>query len=741
MNKRIKMRTLLIGGIITLFFIVIMGKVFWIQVIDSSFWRTYATENIWSRKEELPASRGKIMDRNGDVLADNAPAYNVILNPKAINDSKLQDQVVEGLHKILGKPANELLTLVNAKQPKNGKFYSYREVRSEGWMIDQDTKTQVDQLIVQIKADYKQKTKKKLVDAGISFKTTEKRSYPKTTMAAHVLGYINRQGDPVYGVESSFNKVLAGADGFISYQSDKQGVKIPKTKEVYQAPKDGSDIKLTIDDTIQFFTETAMKKAFDRLKPISMTVIAADPKTMEILGMANMPTYDPNKFYANVDPKNFINHALSSTYEPGSTFKIVTLAGVVQEGLFNPNATYQSGSIHIPGYKTPLYDVKRDGWGTLTYLQGVKHSSNVAFVKMGFEMLGKERLLQYIHNFGFGVKTGIDLPLENKGIINPQRDIEYATTTFGHGITVTPIQQVAAVAAVANGGMLLKPQIVKSTIDPTTGKVTPVEQSPGRRVLDSAKAKEVSSYLEQVVSDAKIGTGHKAYIEGYRVAGKTGTAVKPKTNGEAGYDYSKQVISFIGYAPVEDPKILVLVVIDQPASDLVSGGRDAAPVFKEIVEQSLQYMQVKKTNVKESQQQQKEAATAPNLKGNLLKEAKSDLDKREVEYVVLGKGGKIIGQYPDAGTVLTSAQRMYLLTEDSKTMEMPDFTGQSLRDVTQILTFLNVEVAASGEGYVTSQKVAMVDGKRRVTLQLKPPEPSTIPTKTSSSTSDKDENP
>ncbi|MNK17488.1 Stage V sporulation protein D [compost metagenome] len=462
-----------------------------------------------------------------------------------------------------------------------------------------------------------------------------------------------------------------------------------------------------------------MKEAYAKLKPISMTVIAADPNTMEILGMANMPTFNPNEYWKEEYKNNFRNHALASTYEPGSTFKIVTLAGAVQEGLFNPNATYMSGHIKIPGYKTPLYDVKHEGWGPLTYLQGVKHSSNVAFVKLGYEMLGKERLLNYIKSFGFGQKTGIELSGEAKGIVNPQRDIEYATTTYGHGITVTPIQQVAAVAAVANGGKLLEPHIIKE-IDPPTGAPEVTQPKVVRQVISPDKAKEVGSYLEQVVSDQKIGTGRHAYIPGYRVAGKTGTAVKPKTNGEAGYDYTKQVVSFIGYAPVNDPKILVLVVIDEPQDSDLGGGTAAAPVFKKIVSQTLEYMGVPKSNVAADEPSETTTA-APDLKGMQLRDAKSSLTKKGISFETLGKGSKVISQYPKAGTMMSSAQRVFLLTEESKAMEVPDLTGVSLRDAMEILTLMQVSVSVDGEGYVASQKVTKTGGKRSVLLTLQPP--------------------
>ncbi|MNX45001.1 Stage V sporulation protein D [compost metagenome] len=714
MDKRIKLRTLLIGGLVTLFFLVIIGKVFWLQIVQGSFWEAYGKDNLWSRNQVITATRGEITDRNGDALAINAPAYTVAINPKVILKYGLEDEVVQGLSKLLNKPESEIKVLLHSKN-KKGENFDQVEVRNEGWKIDQELKDKVAALSDQIKNNHKPK----LAASGITFLEEQKRYYPKNTLAAHILGYTDREGIAITGLEKKYDNILHGVDGSIKYESDRKGVKLTKAEEVYKAPKDGSNIKLTIDDTIQYYIEDAMKEAYAKLKPISMTVIAADPNTMEILGMANMPTFNPNEYWKEEYKNNFRNHALASTYEPGSTFKIVTLAGAVQEGLFNPNATYMSGHIKIPGYKTPLYDVKHEGWGPLTYLQGVKHSSNVAFVKLGYEMLGKERLLNYIKSFGFGQKTGIELSGEAKGIVNPQRDIEYATTTYGHGITVTPIQQVAAVAAVANGGKLLEPHIIKE-IDPPTGAPEVTQPKVVRQVISPDKAKEVGSYLEQVVSDQKIGTGRHAYIPGYRVAGKTGTAVKPKTNGEAGYDYTKQVVSFIGYAPVNDPKILVLVVIDEPQDSDLGGGTAAAPVFKKIVSQTLEYMGVPKSNVAADEPSETTTA-APDLKGMQLRDAKSSLTKKGISFETLGKGSKVISQYPKSGTMMSSAQRVFLLTEESKAMEVPDLTGVSLRDAMEILTLMQVSVSVDGEGYVASQKVTKTGGKRSVLLTLQPP--------------------
>lgn len=360
--------------------------------------------------------------------------------------------------------------------------------------------------------------------------------------------------------------------------------------------------------------------------------------------------------------------------------------------------------------------------GEISFLEGVKRSSNVAFVKLGFEMLGQDRLMKYIHDFGFEEKTGIDLPGEVSGRVTPQYSVEYATLAYGHGkVQVTPIEQLTAVAAIANGGKLLVPHVIKEISNPNTGEITVTEPEVVRQVITEESARETGSYLEQVVSDQNIGTGRHAYIEGYRVAGKTGTAIKVE-----GQDYvkSKVLVSFIGYAPVNDPKIAVIVIIDEPNVE-VGGGTAAAPVFKEIVSQSLQYMGVPKTVVG-SAASTKVTKTAvvqrstPALTGKSVKEARELLLDQGYDFETVGSGTSVVSQYPEANTLLASGQRIYLLSQQGEQAAIPDLKGQSLRDALEVLNLLKVKISVEGEGYVTEQTVSTENGKKLVQLKLNP---------------------
>ncbi|MHA6530295.1 penicillin-binding transpeptidase domain-containing protein [Paenibacillus sp. BAC0078] len=718
MVKRIKLRTLFIGGCITLFFLVLIARVFWIQILHGEYYQGEAAKQ-WAHTSIIKAVRGEIEDRNGNVLASDVPAYTVVVDPEVIAERGIGEEVIEGLNKLLGKPVDELKKLIEAKDDK-GKYLKNREIRNEGWKISKELADKVDAFNKELAKEHK------IQETGVGLVTEQKRYYPKDTLAAHILGYTDRDGKAIMGLEKYFDKQLKGTDGELLYQSDGKGIKLPDSNDTYQPVVNGNNFKLTIDSTIQYYIERAMKTAYDKYKPKSMSVIAADPNTMEILGMANMPTFNPNEYWDTKDAGGFYNHAIKSRYEPGSTFKIVTLAGAVQEKLFNPDATFQSGQIYIKGYKKPLHDINRVGWGKISFLEGVKRSSNVAFVKLGYEMLGQDRLKQYINEFGFNEKTGIDLPGETIGIVNPDPNIasENATLAYGHGkVLVTPIQQLTAVSAIANGGKLMVPHVVKEITDPNTGKTTVTQPEVVRQVISKESARETGGYLEQVVADQVKGTGRHAYIEGYRVAGKTGTAIKVQGKD---YDRNKVLASFIGYAPVNDPKIAVIVIIDEP-QDGEGGGAAAAPIFKEIVSQALPYMGVPKVVPDSKDSSDKtvkstvsEQRSAPDLTGKTMQAARQLLIDQGYDFEAVGEGTTVVSQYPEKGTLLASGQRIYLLGQQGDKPVIPDLRGQSLRDALEILSLLKVGIAIEGEGYVSQQTQGIKNGKTLVTLALKP---------------------
>ena len=712
MKKKIKLRSLFIGGCITLFFVGLLFRLYYIQVIQSPELMARA-QVVWQDGRELEPTRGEILDRTGNVLAQDAAAYTVAVNPRLIHSRGEAKEITDTLAPILGMTEpeqwQELYDKITSKN-KNGEYLVQKEIRNEGWKVDPEIRKQ----IIQAFGD-----ENRMKARGVYLIEEQKRYYPANELAAHVLGYVDKDGNPKAGVEYRYHQYLKGEPGKIVSEKDALGYELPNADVVYQPVVHGDHIRLTIDQNIQVFMEQALRSAYEKYKPKAMMAIAVNPKTMEILGMANLPTYNPNRYWES--PDNMTNMAVLSTFEPGSTFKIVTLAAAVEEGLFDPDATFESGSIRVPG--AVFHDHNYTGWGEITYLEGLKRSSNVAFIKLGYEMLGKEKLMEYIQAFGFGQPVGVDLPGESSGDIGLRYDAEYAAATFGHGITVTAIQQIAAISAIANGGKLMKPYLLDSVIDSETGEV--IHQSEPvvvRQVISEETAREVSLLLEQVVSDLEIGTGRGAYIDGYRIAGKTGTA-QIVENGK--YADDKWVASFIGFAPVEDPQIALIVVAAEPQIDsYTEASYVVAPVFKEIMGKSLHYLGVASgapeggvVTISSGREQ------VPNLVGKTLTGAKNEAERHSVEFEALGSGDTVKSQFPEPGTVIGPGQKVYALTDDPERIAMPDLTGRSMRDALQICSLLGYDCSLQGEGYVTSYEVMEYSGRRTADILLEPLNP------------------
>jgi penicillin-binding protein 2B len=719
MTNKVKLRSLLIGGVFTLLFVALVGRLYWVQVVQGAGLLLEAQKK-WAEEEVLRPVRGSILDRNDKVLAEDTPAFTLALNPIIIQDKHLEQDIAKGLADLLKTPdapaaalEEKIRTLLNKKKD-NGNLLTQVEIRNEGWKIDAEVADQVRIFIDALKK------KANVKNVGIYLQKEQKRFYPGGKLASHVLGYTDKEGKPLTGLESRFDSFLKGTTGKLNYEKDRFGVELPDAKVNYQPAIDGSNVKLTIDKNIQFYIESALEKVNAKYSPKSLTAIAVDPKTMEILGMASTPDFNPNRYWENKNQSDFINNTLASQYEPGSTFKIVTLAATVEENLFFPNDKYQSGSIQVPG--RTLHDHNIVGWGQISYLDGLKRSSNVAFVKLG-EKLGSEKLKQYIDKFGFGVKTGIDLPGEVPGVVAMKYPSDFATATYGQGrLTTTAIQQTSAYAAIANGGKLMVPHIVKEIVNPKTKEVIKsYEPEVIRQVVTEQTAKQVSEYLEQVVSDQAIGTGRTAYIDGYRVAGKTGTANKVEPGGK-GYAEGKWVVSFIGYAPVEDPKILVTIIADEPelGGDYHRGSEVAPPAFKEIVSQTLRYMGVASSTQQMKATDKETKTVMPDLAGLSVEQASNVMNKFGIVVETIGKGTKVILQSPVTDTEISSTQRIYVVLQEGNDLPIPNLTGKSLRDALEVCSFIKVKCQSTGEGYVSSQALSADGDARSLVLQLKP---------------------
>jgi len=565
--QRIGLRTLLLGLIFSLLFAGLLIRIFWLQAVDAAWLQEKATL-VWNRNEVIRPVRGKIYDRHGEALAYDAPAYTVVAtlskkDPNHIEDPK---EVAEALSPVLDTSTDILYKQLNKD--------AYQvELRQGGWKVDAEKAKAIEALELK----------------GIHLMEETRRFYPNKELAAHLLGYVDLEGKAKMGLELSMDEWLRGKEGKNRFVKDARGIPLPNGELEYIPAEDGADVYLTIDRTIQSFVEQALDRAQREYRPKRMVAIVSDPNSGEILAMSVRPGFDPNQYWKI---ENYSNYAISYPFEPGSTFKIITLAAAIEEGLFRPGEKYLSGTYRVPGSRIPVRDHNAGrGWGTITFLEGVQKSSNVLFAKLGVERLGKERLIRYIQQFGFTKKTGIELPGEVIGRVPPiseqiaPRDV--AAISFGQAVSVTPIQQVAAVGAVANGGKVLPMTIVKQVKKKDGTVVYEGPKSEGKQVISEETSRQVREILETVVSE---GSGQAAYLEGYRVAGKTGTAQKfdEKTGRLIKGEY---IASFIGFAPADHPKVLVYVALDAPQEGHY-GGTVAAPVFQDIMRNTLHYLRV-----------------------------------------------------------------------------------------------------------------------------------------------------
>lgn len=618
MDERLKI--FVIGVFIV--FIVIILKVFYIQVFDYEKLSKLAS-SLWSRNLPIEADRGIIYDRNRIVLADNITTTSLVLIP---NQIKYKRKTCEKLASILNVSFDTMKKHVY-------KNTSIERVHPYGRRLDYKIAEKIEKL----KLD------------GVYLVRESKRNYPYGSMLSHTLGFVGIDNQGLSGIELQYDNYLTGSYGAIKYFSDAKGNKL-KLSGVYEAPANGVNITLTINQKIQSSVERELDNVVTKYEPETALAIAMDPNTGEILAMSSRPNFNALNYKDYSTEVLNRNLPIWATYEPGSTFKIITLASALNENLvdLDKDMFYDSGNVRVANAKIRCW--KKGGHGVQTFLQVVENSCNPGFVELG-NRLGKEKLFDYIYKFGFGKKTGVDLNGEAEGIIfnlDKVGPVELATTAFGQGVSVTPIQQVTAVSAAINGGTLYKPYIVKSLNDPETNSVikenTKVKV---RRVISKEASSEVRRALESVVLN---GSGRNAYIEGYRVGGKTGTAQKVE-NGR--YLVGNYILSFIGFLPADDPKIVVYVAINNPKRVVQYGGVVSAPVAKSILLDSIDALNIKKRNVnteKKYNWNDKKYYTIENVVGKTPKEAAKILSKFTVEYS--GSGNIVVEQSPKAGTRL-----------------------------------------------------------------------------------------
>lgn len=617
--------------VMVLLFILIIGKVFYIQVIDYKKLNKYAS-GLWSRNLPIEANRGKIFDRNGVVLADNLTTSSLVFIPNQIKDKE--------------KTAKEISEILNIDYKKIyahvAKKASIERVHPEGRRLSYEAADKIAALNL----------------PGVYLVKESKRNYPNDRYLSHTIGFVGIDNQGLSGLELMYDKYLTGEYGAIKYFSDAKGNKL-ELNEVYEKPQDGINMTLTVNDEIQKSLERELDNAILKYNPEQALGIVMDPNNGEILAMSSRPNFSPSHYQDYTIEEINRNLPIWMTYEPGSTFKIITLATALEEKLvdLDKDKFTDTGSIRVENARIKCW--KHGGHGEQTFLQVVENSCNPGFVVLG-QRIGKEKLFKYIHNFGFGKKTGIDLNGEGSGILFPLDKVgpvELATTSFGQGVSVTPIQQITAVSAAINGGYLYQPYIVKSLNEPeTNGVVKENNKKVVRKVISSETSEKVRMTLESVVSN---GSGRPAYIDGYRVGGKTGTAQKVQ---DGRYLVGNYITSFIGFLPADDPKVVVYVAIDNAKGVTQYGGTVAAPIARTILQDSIKALNIPKRKggtEKKYNYGDKKYATVPNVEGKKTSDAVKDLASFKVEFS--GTGETVSYQSPKAGERIYEGDTVRLL--------------------------------------------------------------------------------
>lgn len=628
---------LLIG--IVLLYSALITRLGYIQLYQGN-WLSDKAEDLWSRDIPFKAKRGRILDRNGNVLAYNISVASVIAIPAQIKDA---EATAQKLARVLQMDEEKLFKLITKRS-----LMVY--ITPEGRRISEE----------------KAKEVKALDLPGIVIAEDSKRVYPNGPLAAHVLGFAGIDNQGLIGLELVYDDALKGMPGAISFYADGKGRSMPGQTTRFLPPTNGLDLVTTLDLTIQNILESEMHQAMLQYEPEGVIGIVASAKTGEILAMASHPTFEPGNYQKYAAEIYNRNQPIWRMYEPGSTFKIITLAAALEENKVNltSNHFYDPGYAVVAGARMRCW--KAGGHGSQTFLEVVENSCNPGFIELG-QRVGKEKLFEYIKNFGFGSKTGIDLRGEATGILfklNRVGPVELATTSFGQGVSVTPIQQVMAVAAAVNGGKLYTPYIAKQWIDPQTGSIiNEVQPSLKRTVISEETSKNVREALESVVAN---GTGYRAYIEGYRMGGKTGTAQKVGPNGR--YLTNNHIVSFIGVAPTDDPELIIYIAVDNPKG-IQFGGLVSAPIVKNVMEQSLQYLDIapRSDGLKKEERYGDpiQYETVPDLRGMTVTQIRNA--HYGIQLDVIGEGNVVFSQSPAPGTRIQEGMkvRIYLVDKIS----------------------------------------------------------------------------
>lgn len=719
-NRTMLRRTLflmIVCGIVA--FSVLAIRLYKLQIVDHDFYEDMAIGQ-QMRETSTSASRGTIYDCNMNVLAMSADVENVYLSPAEIEKyGEDIDLIADNLSEILDIDREKILEKATTK----GSWYVTVARKIEPDVADR---------IREFKKEYDLK--------GVRLESDTKRYYPNSSLACHVIGFVGTDNCGLNGVEARYDKLLAGVDGTYKRATNAYGTDMLLTQfEGFEGAENGCDIVTTIDSAIQYYVEKSLYQAVEDYDIRNGAgAIAMDVNTGKILAMASIGGYDLNNFLdvsedaqsvidsaptkeerekllADAQQLQWRNKTLSDTYEPGSTFKIITLSMALEEGVVDLNDSFFcGGAVQVKGRTNPVRCWKTEGHGSQTLTQAVQHSCNVAFVNIGMRV-GPETFYKYCDSFGFlkltdddseqlTATTGIDLGGESGSIwwskdtfCSEKNLSQLAAASFGQTFTITPLQLITAVSACVNGGELMQPYVVQSALDSDGNTVYNREPTAVHRVISEETSKTVCAILEQVVGDPNDGTGKNAVVAGYRIGGKTGTSEKVSLEATTGQ--KEYIVSFIGFAPADDPQIAILVMLDSPSNEsgiYISGGQMAAPVVGKMFSDILPYMGVEPEFADEELKTIDRAV--PDIVGMSVADAEEKLADEGFEIRLLGDGSTVTDQLPIKNAVIAEGSTVIVYADKTPSQEkesMPDIVGMSYREANEVLSTYGIFIRSS----------------------------------------------
>lgn len=681
-------------------------RLFYIQVIRGDEYAEKAQAQQLS-DTEVKAMRGTIYDSDMNVLAQSATAWRIYIDPKAITDDDERATLVDGLSELLSYDDEEKAKLEEKTNAEN----RYQVVENQ---VDNALKEKISAF-----------SSENELNSVIGYEETTKRYYPYNSLASTVIGFTNYDGDGVYGLEAYYNDELSGKNGRVITAKDAVSNELPNDYETSVEAVDGNSLVLTINQNIQYTLESGLSRTMEEYQCKGAYGVVMDVETGAVLAMSSMPDFDINNPYditysktqkeldaikdedaraaalKEAQANQWDNFTVSSVYEPGSVFKVFMSSAALEENVVTLDTTYNcTGQITVED--RVMHCHYHPGHGLQNLTEGLENSCNPFFITIG-QRMGAHNYYKYFEGFGFTEKTGIDLPSESRSLFVSESDLSSKVTlssaSFGQTNSLTPIQVCTALAAVANDGVLMKPYLVSSVLDANGNTVQKTEPTEVRQVISKETSEKVLGMMKAVVDN---GTGKNAYVAGYRVGGKTGTSTKLSESSDTD---TKYIVSFGAVAPTDDPKVVALILIDEPNEDL-GGGTLCAPIAAEVIETAMKEYGIEPQYT--SEEIEKLSVSTPSVTGKAVKTATSQLTSAGFEYKVIGDGGEVVKQSPAASTKIPSGGTVVLYTEsqNGQTVKVPDFTGLTVSEVNRLAASNNLNVEFGGGGLESSNATA-----------------------------------